>query len=156
MKKALIIFGINDETISDKWGISSIKTILEKINDFVSSGDFSKIVLVDSSNYYSFNKYSIVNIKKFNNPLFSNENELKILSHDNEEILLNSNQIDYILPVNEYKITVAGLDLLGSLSDGIKDLNKIGYHITVHPNLIKAWKNITYDKIRGLCQISKI
>ena len=96
MKKALIIFGINDETISDKWGISSIKTILEKINDFVSSGDFSKIVLVDSSNYYSFNKYSVVNIKKFNNPLFSNENELKISAKSRIRFsILNSGLVNY-------------------------------------------------------------
>lgn len=76
-------------------------------------------------------------------------NELKILSVDQEELLFNGNQFDFIFPPKDYEIHVCGLDVNGVMVSSIKELLDLNYTVKLYSGSIKPHKN-TYKQINRL------
>lgn len=161
-EEVLIVVGLNRSTIEstlsngtvNRWKIEAGNIILEKVLDLMDQKNFSKVVFFESDkDYINFDLKKTMCIKKHGDSFLSKDNELVIYNHEYEEIFLNGDQFDFILPPDKTKVTVVGIDLLCSLSNTVVELSNIGYHVTVYPFLIKAYKDVTYDKIKGKCQI---
>lgn len=166
MKKEeiIIVCGLNSNTTNkintdgtpNRWYIYSSDDIIKKIQAKLDTGFYSKIVFVDSDpSIFVFKETSKMNIKVFGKSILSAENEISILTHNNEIEVFNGNNFDFILPPNMYNVNVAGIDLVGILSNTVVDLSSLNYFILFNPSLVKSYKDVTYSRIKGHCKIEK-
>lgn len=162
--EALVIFGLNNNTACktnddgtlNKWYIYSSEEIIQKIQQKIDEGNFSKVIFVDSdSSLFNFTQTLKMNIKVFGKGLFSVENEITIIDHDGNVLPFNGNQLDFLLPPDKTNMSVAGIDLVGLLSNSVVDLSNMKYYITFNPTLVKSYKDVTYSRIKGFCKIEK-
>jgi hypothetical protein len=164
-EEVLIIFGLNENTTkknnengtANRWYIYSTSEIVEKINAAVNSGRFSKIILVESDiSVFNFeNHKSNMNIKVFGKNFLSSENEITIWDKEDQSMIFNGDNFDFLLPPGTFNLNVAGVDLVGLLSSSIVELSALKYYITFNPSLVKSYKDVTYSRIRGFCKIEK-
>ena len=76
-------------------------------------------------------------------------NEITLTSIDNEQILLDGDQLDFVLRPSDYDVHICGVDVNGSFKSTIEDLLAIGYHVTVYSDAIRPF-NSTAKYISGL------
>lgn len=145
----------NDET-PNRWYIHSSEEIIKKIQAKIDTGAFSKIVFVDSDvSIFTFKETSKMNIKMYGKNLFSSENEISIIDHDGQVQVFNGDQFDFLLPPKTYNLNIAGIDLVGILSSSVVELSKANYYIAFNPSLVKSYKDVTYQRVKGHCRIEK-
>ena len=68
-------------------------------------------------------------------------NEVKLVEEDNSSLLLNGNQLDYILPSKDFEIHLCGVDINGVYVNFIKELLEKGYVVYLYSDLIKRYRD---------------
>lgn len=161
MKKNIILLTIgvgdfffspshNSKVVKQEEFVSKVETILKK-------NQYSCVVNVstpnDSTNvvnvFKDLRKQSVAKLVVHADQFLHPTNELSFTSIDNDQLLFNGNDFDFILPPKDYDIHVLGIDINGIFNPAISELIKLGYNVTLYSDAIKPFKN-TYKFISSL------
>ena len=66
-------------------------------------------------------------------------NEISVTTQDNEELLLDGDQFDFLLRPKDFDVHLCGIDLNGSFKNTIEDLLEKGFHVTVYSDAIRPF-----------------
>ena len=167
-KKILVIFGIGDVFCSEssprcirkgKTGPSVVNGIKKLINK--NGKDYYGYLIVneplDTFNNVNvvsgIKKSKVIKVKLCSRGIFNVNNQLIVTDHDDiSEIVLDGDQLDYILRPEDFEIHVVGIDINGIFSSFIHDTLKKKYSVTVFSDMIRAFNK---DTITNMINIIK-
>ena len=159
--KILLVTGVADTFFSERshrklpYGIelaSKISTLVEQ-NKESYSGYINLLVPGDSNRFVApldgIRKQRVLNVQLNSNSLFDISNELALTEEDNTTLLLNGNDLDFVLRPEEYEIHICGVDINGVYKGFIDELLNLKYTVYLYSDLIKRFKN-TEDSIKNI------
>ncbi|MBP9116364.1 MAG: hypothetical protein KBF89_08515 [Acidimicrobiia bacterium] len=91
----------------------------------------------------------VINIKLCEDELFHINNEISLTTHDNDTLLFNGDQLDFILRPEEYDIHILGVDINGVFINTINFLIEKGYNVTVYSDSIRPYSKKTILHIKN-------
>ena len=91
----------------------------------------------------------VINIKLCEDELFHINNEISLTTHDNDMLLFNGDQLDFILRPEEYDIHILGVDINGVFINTINFLIEKGYNVTVYSDSIRPYSKKTILHIKN-------
>lgn len=161
MKKnvVLILAGVGDFF----FGSSSNKTIdkkeklLNNIKDIVSQKNFKAIVDLTTP-HETFKEVNVLNDVRpqsvvgftlHSEEFLHKNNEMTLLSLDNEDLLRNGDDFDFIFPSTDYDVHICGVDINGAFRNTIESLLDRNYQVTVYSDAIRPFKH-THKYISSL------
>lgn len=157
----LLVYGVNDfffakenNKISKEDQTSFVNHITTIVNNDRYKGVVNISIPVDTNRKINVFKdrrpQSVSNLTLFSDEsLLHVNNELKLRSLDNEDLLFHGNQFDFIFPTADYEIHACGLDVNGILPRSLQELIDVGYEVTLYSGSIKPFKN-TYKQINKM------
>lgn len=162
-KNILVVFGIGD-TFCDESSPRCIKrgksgpVLAKDIKSLISNGsdDMFGFVSIKEPSDTNFkvdaltdvNKSRIIEHKLCSRSVFNLNNQISVPgSEDDSETILDGNQLDHILPPEEYKLFVSGIDINGIFNSFIDEASELGYEIVVYSNAIKPLNKETINHI---------
>ena len=162
-KNILVVFGIGD-TFCDEASPRCIKRnksgpiLAKEISGLIdtNSDDFFGFVAVNepSDTNYKVNALSgvlgsrIIEHKLCSRSLFDTNNQLVVPGQNGEsETVLDGSQLDHVLPPEEYKLFVSGIDINGIFNSFIDEASSYGYEVVVYSNAIKPLNKDTINHI---------
>lgn len=159
-KQILVLVGFGDTFFykDSKKCIPKAEEFTTKINAILATGKYYGVVKVNESSdtfeYVtvsdSIKPSSVVNVKLCSNRVFNMNNEISIKDSVNgDELLFNGNQLDFLLPPEEFALSIAGVDINGIFISLIEEAKNCGYNITVYSDLIKPFNKNTIMAIRN-------
>lgn len=156
---ALILVGIEDSFLSPK-STKNVKDRDELINNLQQAMNLKryKAVINVRNNRSTTDNVSLLDgvpktqlitytmhSDSFNDPL----NELKLNTIDGEQVLLDGNQLDFVLPPKDYTIHLAGIDVNGIFKDIVELFLGLGYKVAIYSDASRPLQT-TYKYINGL------
>jgi hypothetical protein len=130
--------------------LGSIETIVEKDNYKAVVNLTTPHDTLDNINVFkNLRQQSVVTHTLHSEKFLHKNNEIALTSVDNEEILLDGDQLDFVLRPQDYDIHICGVDVNGAFKSTIEDLLAAGYHVTVYSDAIRPF-NSTAKYISGL------
>ena len=166
MKKnvVLIVAGAGDfffGTQSNK-SIDKKEKLLANITDIVKRGNFKAVTNLTTPHetnrevnvFKNTRPQSIVKFTLHSDEFLHKNNELQLTSIDNEQLLFDGDQLDFIFPSKSYDIHICGVDINGTFKNAIEALIQKGFHVTVYSDAIRPFKN-THKYIASLQNSSK-
>ena len=130
--------------------LNSIETIVEKDNYKAVVNLTTPHDTLDNINVFkNLRQQSVVTHTLHSEKFLHKNNEIALTSVDNEEILLDGDQLDFVLRPQDYDIHICGVDVNGAFKSTIEDLLAAGYHVTVYSDAIRPF-NSTAKYISGL------
>ena len=130
--------------------LNSIETIVEKDNYKAVVNLTTPHDTLDNINVFkNLRQQSVVTHTLHSEKFLHKNNEIAVTSIDNEEILLDGDQLDFVLRPQDYDIHICGVDVNGAFKSTIEDLLAAGYHVTVYSDAIRPF-NSTAKYISGL------
>ena len=166
MKKnvVLIVAGVGDfffGSHSNK-SIDKKEKLLSNIEDIVNRGNYKAVTNLTTPHettrevdvFKNVRPQSVVNFTLHSDELFHKNNELAILSIDNDELLFDGDQLDFIFPSDSYDIHICGVDINGTFKGAIETLLAKDFHVTVYSDAIRPFKN-THKYIASLQNSNK-
>jgi hypothetical protein len=130
--------------------LGSIETIVEKDNYKAVVNLTTPHDTLDNINVFkNLRQQSVVTHTLHYEKFLHKNNEIALTSVDNEEILLDGDQLDFVLRPQDYDIHICGVDVNGAFKSTIEDLLAAGYHVTVYSDAIRPF-NSTAKYISGL------
>lgn len=95
----------------------------------------------------------VIDVKLCSNSLFDTNNQISVNSSDNTgvtggQMILDGNQLDHVLPPEEYDLCIAGIDINGVFINLMSELEEMGYNVTVFSDIIKPFSKQTIDTIK--------
>ena len=130
--------------------LNSIETIVEKDNYKAVVNLTTPHDTLDNINVFkNLRQQSVVTHTLHSEKFLHKNNEIALTSVDNEEILLDGDQLDFVLRPQDYDIHICGVDVNGAFKSTIEDLLAAGYHVTVYSDAIRPF-NSTAQYISGL------
>lgn len=67
-------------------------------------------------------------------------NEISVKDTNNETLLFNGNDLDFLLPSKDFEIHIVGVDMNGIYQDIIKSLLDKGYKVYLYSDMIKRYR----------------
>lgn len=166
MKKnvILIVAGAGDfffGTQSNK-SIDKKEKLLSNITDIVKRGNFKAVTNLTTPHetnkevdvFQNVRPQSLVKFTLHSDELLHKNNELQLTSVDNDPLLFDGDQLDFIFPSSCYDIHICGVDINGAFKNAIEALIQKGFHVTVYSDAIRPFKN-THKYIASLQNSSK-
>lgn len=159
-KQILLLVGYGDIFFDSKSRkcIAKSEDFKEKISKIIETGKYTGVVLVnETSDTFEnvnldgkINRSSIINVKLCSQQVFNKNNELTLFSTDGlEEIVMDGNNLDFILPPEQYSLSIAGVDINGIFVSLIEEARSLGYNLTVYSDIIKPYNKNTISTIRS-------
>lgn len=68
-------------------------------------------------------------------------NELILNTHDGEQLYMNGDQLDFVLPPKNFEIHIAGIDINGIMKSVIDKLLDLGYKVVLYTDAARALSN---------------
>lgn len=145
-------FGSNSTKPIDKK-----EKLLGNIQDIISRGNFKAVTNVTTPHettkeinvYKGVRPQAVVKMTLHADELLHKNNELSLTSLDNEELLFDGDQLDFIFPAEAYDIHLCGVDINGTFKGTIEKLLNKGFNVTVYSDAIRPFKN-THKYIASL------
>ncbi len=130
--------------------LSTLETIVEKDNYKAVVNLTTPHDTLDSINVFkNLREQSVVDFTLHSEKFLHKNNEIALTSIDNEQILQDGDQFDFLLRPQDYDVHVCGVDVNGAFKSTIEDLLAAGYHVTVYSDAIRPF-NSTAKYISGL------
>lgn len=83
----------------------------------------------------------LINVVLNSNKFLDISNEISVKdSETNETLLFNGNDLDFLLPAEDFSIHICGVDMNGIYQDIIKTLLEKGYEVYLYSNMIKRYR----------------
>ena len=157
----LLLFGIGDTFFSEKSRrcikrAPDIYTKIEKAikndkNHFFGAVRFNEPA--DTFNQININTLiptsRIIDVKLCSNTPFGINNQIAIPDiSTGEEVLLNGDQLDFLIRPEEFEVHIAGIDINGIFIKLIQQLLAKEYEVIVYSDAIKPYNRNTIDVIR--------
>lgn len=159
-KQILVLVGYGDTFFDQKSRkcIAKSEDFKEKISKAMETGRYHGVVLVnetsDTFDYINLNgqikESSIINVKLCSQQIFNKNNELSLWDHEGkEQIVMDGNNLDFLLPPDQFNLSLAGVDINGIFVSFIEEAKSLGYNITVYSDIIKPYNKNTILTIRS-------
>jgi hypothetical protein len=157
----LLVYGVNDfffskenAKISKEDQAAFVSHISNIVNNERYKGVVNISIPVDTNKKINVFKdrrpQSVTNLTLYSDEsLLHVNNELKLRSLDDEDLLFNGDQFDFIFPAKDYEIHACGLDVNGILPKSLQELLNKDYEVTLYSGSIKPFKN-TYKQINKM------
>jgi hypothetical protein len=163
MKKSMLfLFGVGDTFFSDK-----SRRCIKRAPEIYSK--IERAMKNDKNNFYGvvrFNEPSdtfekvnlsdlvpserIIDVKLCSNDPFGINNQISIPDIQNhDDLLLNGDQLDFLIRPHEYNLHIAGIDINGIFIQLINDLINKDYNVLVYSDAIKPYNRDTIEAIRN-------
>ena len=145
----LIVAGVGDfffGTDSNKV-IKNKESLLDSLQTIVAKNNYKAVVnlttphdTLDSINIFSqIRKQAVVDFTLHSESFLHKNNEISITTHDNDTVLVDGDQFDFLLRPKDFDIHICGIDLNGSFKDTIEGLLAKGFHVTVYSDAIRPF-----------------
>lgn len=142
-KLLVVVAGVGDTMLSDnsfrklknnKEVVNKVETSLNHIKNLnrsfgVINLNYSSDTRKDVDVFKSFSKTKVVDVRLNSRTMFNSANEIVINTHDNDSLLFNGDQIDYLFRPSEYEVILMGIDLHGMMVESIKELLSMGFKV---------------------------
>lgn len=92
---------------------------------------------------------SVVGFTLHSEEFFHKNNELSLLSLENEVLLQDGDQFDFLFPSSDFDIHICGVDINGAFRKTIETLLDKEYQVTVYSDAIRPFKH-THKYISSL------
>ena len=100
--------------------IDKKEKLLSNIEDIVNRGNYKAVTNLTTPHettrevdvFKNVRPQSVVNFTLHSDELLHKNNELAILSIDNDELLFDGDQLDFIFPSDSYDIHICGVEML--------------------------------------------
>lgn len=161
MKKnvVLIVAGVGDfffGSHSNK-SIDKKDKLLSNIQDIISRGNFKAITNLTTPHetvrevnvFKDVRPQSVVKFTLHSDEFLHKNNELALVSLDNDQLLFDGDQLDFIFPSESYEVHICGVDLNGTFKGMIEGLLAKDFPVTVYSDAIRPFKN-THKYISSL------
>ena len=158
----LFLFGVGDTFFSDKSRrcIKRAPEIYSKIDRAIKSdkNDFFGLVRFneppDTFNHVDLGglieSSRIIDVKLCSNNPFGINNQITLQdTANNQEVLLNGDQLDFVIRPEEFDLHIAGIDINGVFIKLIDELTEKGFNVLIYSDAIKPYNRDTIDAIRN-------
>lgn len=145
----LIVAGVGDFFFSPDSSkpIKNKESLLENLNKIVNKNNYKAIVnlttpyetLKDVNIFNNLRPQSVIDFTLHSENFLHKNNEISLTTLENEKLLQDGDQFDFILRPQEYDIHICGMDLKGSFKNTIEELLDKGYHVTVYSDAIRPF-----------------
>lgn len=127
--------------------IKNKEALLDTLKTLVNKNNYKSVVNVttphdtlDSINIFSqVRKQALIDFTLHSESFLHKNNEISITTHDDETMLIDGDQFDFVVRPKDYDIHVCGIDLNGSFKNTIEDLLEKGFHVTVYSDAIRPF-----------------
>lgn len=92
---------------------------------------------------------SVVGFTLHSEEFLHKNNELSLFTVDNETLLYDGDQFDFIFPSTDYDVHICGVDINGAFRKTIESLLDKDYQVTVYSDAIRPFKH-THKYISSL------
>lgn len=92
---------------------------------------------------------SVIGFTLHSEEFFHKNNELSLLSLENEVLLQDGDQFDFLFPSSDFDIHICGVDINGAFRKTIETLLDKEYQVTVYSDAIRPFKH-THKYISSL------
>ena len=94
----------------------------------------------DITPFENVNPNRLINVVLNSNSLLNISNEVSLKNQENETMLFNGNDLDFIFRPEEYEFHILGVDINGVYKDFINELITLGYNVFLYSDLIKRFR----------------
>ena len=150
--KILLVSGVGDTFFSPKsrkhlvygseLGAKVVNHVASNISDY-----YGVINLTTPTEYWNdvnpFEPVSdtrLINVVLNSQSLLDISNEISLKNHDGESILFNGNELDFLLPPDDFEIHICGVDINGIYKAIIQELLNKGFKVYLYSDMIKRYK----------------
>ena len=161
MKKnvVLIVAGVGDfffGSHSNK-SIDKKEKLLSNIEDIVNRGNYKAVTNLTTPHettrevdvFKNVRPQSVVGFTLHSEEFLHKNNELSLHTVDNDTLLFDGDQFDFIFPESDFDVHICGVDINGSFRKTIESLLAKGYNVTVYSDAIRPFKH-THKYISSL------
>jgi hypothetical protein len=145
----LIIAGVADFFFGSNStkSIKNKESLLEGVQNIVDKKNYNSIINLTTP-HETFNSVnplktvrpqSVINFTLHSEEFLHKNNEISLTTQDNDRLLLDGNQLDFLLRPEDYDVHICGIDLNGSFKNIIEELLDKGYHVTVYSDAIRPF-----------------
>ncbi len=161
-KSVLFVFGIGDSFCHEespryiKKGKEG-KKLASEIASHINNNDyFGFVVIHESSDSFEHVKpipdgkstgSNVIDVKLCSDTLLDRNNQIVVNGIDNTETVMDGNQLDFIIPPEDYSVVICGVDIDGIFTTTIDSLSDLGYDVTILSNMIKPLNKGTIEHI---------
>ncbi len=145
----LIVAGIGDFFFGPEStkSIKNKENLLDNIQSIINKNNYKAVVNLTTPHetYNNINplkdvrSQSVINFTLHSEEFLHKNNEISLTTLDNEELLQDGNQFDFLLRPKDFDIHICGIDLNGSFKNTIEELLEKGYHVTVYSDAIRPF-----------------
>ena len=95
----------------------------------------------DITPFENVNPNRLINVVLNSNSLLNISNEVSLKNQENETMLFNGNDLDFLLPSQDYEIHISGVDINGCYKQIIQELLEKGYKVYLYSDMVKRFKD---------------
>lgn len=93
-------------------------------------------------------KSKVIDVKLCSSSLYDLNNQITIDDIDGDgDIVLDGDQLDHVLPPDEFNLFVTGIDINGVFNTLVKEASALGYSTTIFSDAIKPFSKDTISNI---------
>lgn len=150
--KILLVSGVGDTFFSTKsrkqltFGFELGQKVTDHINTNIEDY-YGVINLTTPTEYWSEVKpfesvkdTRLINVVLNSNKLLDISNEISLKNIENETLLFNGNDLDFLLPSKDYEIHICGVDMNGIYQNIIQTLLDKDYSVYLYSDMIKRYR----------------
>lgn len=150
--KLLLVSGVGDTFFSTKsrkqltYGFELGEKITKHIQNNIDQY-YGVINLTTPTEYWSevqpfspVKNSRLINVVLNSNKFLDISNEISVKDTNNESLLFNGNDLDFLLPSKDFEIHIVGVDMNGIYQDIIKTLLDKGYKVYLYSDMIKRYR----------------
>ena len=150
--KILLVSGVGDTFFSPKsrkflthkakLGDKITQHITNKIEDYygVINLTLPTEYWLDVNPFTSVAPSRLINVVLNSNRLLDVSNEISLKNVNQEDMLFNGNELDFILPPDDFEIHICGVDINGIYKPVIQELLAKGFKVFLYSDMIKRYK----------------
>lgn len=150
--KILLVSGVGDTFFSPKsrkflthkaeLGDKITQHINSKIEDYygVINLTLPTEYWLDVNPFEAVSPTRLINVVLNSNRLLDISNEISLKNVHQENMLFNGNELDFILPPDDFEIHICGVDVNGIYKPVIQELLAKGFKVYLYSDMIKRYK----------------
>jgi hypothetical protein len=127
--------------------IKNKESLLSSLNTIVDKNNYKAVVnlttphdTLNSVNIFrKVREQALIDFTLHSESFLHRNNEISVTTQDNEELLLDGDQFDFLLRPKDFDVHLCGIDLNGSFKNTIEDLLEKGFHVTVYSDAIRPF-----------------